>query len=122
MTQSAIWKIENGSPRRRITVDETVAFSRVFDIKLATLMLPASREAQALWEQRGRLMERAIAIFDEVDKLETRILELTATDDGTVVMEVLTATFGDDPAELVRGRQSIAEWHRQRLERARGSE
>ena len=37
---SAIYKIEKGTPRRRITVDELVALSRVFDIPVEELLLP----------------------------------------------------------------------------------
>lgn len=38
MNQSATWRIENGEPRRRITLDEAVAMARVFDIPLAELV------------------------------------------------------------------------------------
>jgi len=38
LDQSAIHKIEKGSPRRRITVDELVALSRVFDKSLDQLV------------------------------------------------------------------------------------
>lgn len=38
MHGSAVHKIENGTPRRRITVDELVAFSIVFDISLDDLV------------------------------------------------------------------------------------
>jgi transcriptional regulator with XRE-family HTH domain len=40
MNQSAIYKIEQVTPRRRITVDELVAFSRVFAIPVEQLLLP----------------------------------------------------------------------------------
>lgn len=36
---SAIYKIERGTPRRRITVDELVGFSQVFDIDVPELLL-----------------------------------------------------------------------------------
>lgn len=32
MNQTAVWRIENGSPRRRINLDEALAFSRVFEL------------------------------------------------------------------------------------------
>lgn len=35
---SALYKIEKGSPPRRVTVDEVVAFSRVFGISMASLV------------------------------------------------------------------------------------
>ena len=38
--QSAVYKIEKGSPRRRISVDELVAMSEVFKVALPDLLLP----------------------------------------------------------------------------------
>jgi len=40
INQSAIYKIEQGQPRRRITVDELVTFSQVFGLNLDELLLP----------------------------------------------------------------------------------
>lgn len=40
MKQSAIWKIENGEPRRRITFDEAVTFARVFEVPLEDFAVP----------------------------------------------------------------------------------
>jgi transcriptional regulator with XRE-family HTH domain len=51
--QSAIYKIEKGRPRRRITVDEMVALAEVFDVPIQDLLLPpevtASRELVRLF-------------------------------------------------------------------------
>lgn len=38
--QSAIYKIEKGEPRRRVTVDELVALSKVFDLDIGELLVP----------------------------------------------------------------------------------
>ncbi len=38
--QSALYKIENGNPRRRISVDELVALSEVFKIPVNDLLIP----------------------------------------------------------------------------------
>lgn len=40
MTGSAIFKIEKGQPRRRIVVDELVAFAKVFGVAVDNLLLP----------------------------------------------------------------------------------
>ena len=40
INQSGLYKIERGEPRRRITVDELVAFSQVFEIPVEQLLLP----------------------------------------------------------------------------------
>jgi transcriptional regulator with XRE-family HTH domain len=45
MNQSAIWKIENGKPRRRITVDEAIAFAKVFEVPLDELLTPVGHPA-----------------------------------------------------------------------------
>lgn len=39
---SAIFKIEKGEPRRRITVDELVGFARVFELDVEDLLIPAN--------------------------------------------------------------------------------
>ena len=50
MTGSAIFKIEKGEPRRRIVVDELVAFSQVFGIPLDELLMPpeTARKAEVI--------------------------------------------------------------------------
>lgn len=40
INQSALYKIEKGEPRRRITVDELVALSVVFSVPVGELLLP----------------------------------------------------------------------------------
>lgn len=42
MNQSAIHKIEKGQPRRRITVDELLAFAKVFGTNISALVLDKS--------------------------------------------------------------------------------
>lgn len=54
MTGSAIFKIEKGEPRRRIVVDELVAFAAVFGIPVDQLLLPP--EAMVSREVVARLM------------------------------------------------------------------
>ena len=46
LNQSAIYKIERGDPPRRITVDELVAYSRVFGIPVDQLLLDPELEAE----------------------------------------------------------------------------
>lgn len=45
LAPSAIYKVEQGQPRRRIVVDELVAFSRVFGIPVEQLLLDPELEA-----------------------------------------------------------------------------
>ncbi len=58
MNQSAIYKIEQLTPRRRITVDELVGFSRVFGVPVDDLLLDPAvvvgdrvREAMRAWRE-----------------------------------------------------------------------
>lgn len=44
ISQSAIWRIENGEPRRKISVDELIGFSVVFDKKVENLLKPPRTE------------------------------------------------------------------------------
>ncbi|MFE0720212.1 helix-turn-helix domain-containing protein [Streptomyces rochei] len=44
MSQSAVWRIENGEPRRKISVDELVAFARVFNKTIDDLLAPIRTE------------------------------------------------------------------------------
>lgn len=72
MTGSAIFKIEKGEPRRRIVVDELVAFSKVFGVALEELLLPpevaARKELAQLviaWDTADSEASAAIAKRDE---------------------------------------------------------
>ncbi|MEV2201024.1 helix-turn-helix transcriptional regulator [Streptomyces fradiae] len=44
MSQSAIWRIESGEPRRKISVDELIAFARVFEKSIDDLLQPPTTE------------------------------------------------------------------------------
>jgi hypothetical protein len=55
---SALYKIEKGVPRRRITVDEHVAFASVFEVPMEDLLTPP----QLLEDRRG--LELVSAFFD----------------------------------------------------------
>ncbi|KQT89327.1 hypothetical protein ASG49_16230 [Marmoricola sp. Leaf446] len=59
---SALYKIEKVDPPRRITVDELVALSRVFGIKLQALIQPPE---EALNRELLKLMEQMAAAIDQ---------------------------------------------------------
>ncbi|MFF4650915.1 helix-turn-helix transcriptional regulator [Streptomyces sp. NPDC001380] len=40
MNQSAVWRIESGTPRRRINLEEAIGFSEVFGLSLEDLLSP----------------------------------------------------------------------------------
>lgn len=81
---SAIYKIEKSDPPRRITVDELVGFSEVFNIPVGNILMPpeiAAREAliELLtdWEMARRSAAEAKSAEDEA---WTRLVEYIAED------------------------------------------
>lgn len=71
MNQSAIYKIEKGEPRRRITVDELVGFANVFGTNISALVLSRSLvdDAQAArlygeWKQAEEKAREARRLAD----------------------------------------------------------
>jgi hypothetical protein len=68
MNQSAVWKIENGEPRRKITVDELLGFAKVFDLPVEELLVAPEliphRQAQRLcsrWIYEFNQFENALS-------------------------------------------------------------
>jgi transcriptional regulator with XRE-family HTH domain len=75
MNQSAIWKIENGEPRRKITVDELVGFAKVFDTPVEELLvapehIPHRRARQLChrWLEDFREFENALTTCERTRK------------------------------------------------------
>lgn len=77
MNQSAINKIEQGNPPRRITVDELVAFAQVFDLEVEDLLTVAhaarerevERAYRAAAEAAHQIDVMAIAYERQLDRL-----------------------------------------------------
>lgn len=71
--QSAIWKIENGDPPRRVTVDELVAFARVFDVTVEELLRPVeaviSDDVAELYDRMTLLLEAQATLDAENRRL-----------------------------------------------------
>lgn len=44
ISQSAVWRIESGSPRRKISVDELIGFAKVFEMQIQELLEPIVTE------------------------------------------------------------------------------
>lgn len=74
--QSALYKIEKATPRRRITVDELVAFARVFDLSLEDLTtdprLTMARTVAPLLEEWRRLTAQGIEVRRTAADLDAR--------------------------------------------------
>lgn len=74
LNQSAIWRIENGDPRRRINLDEALGFSRVFELPLEELMSPA---LEGLGIEERRLIQEAVEAFYERQEATDRLHHAT---------------------------------------------
>jgi transcriptional regulator with XRE-family HTH domain len=70
INQSAIWKIENADPPRRITYDEALALEQVFGIPLAELSVPpeiaADRTAIRLMQEYLQASAKSAAAVDKL--------------------------------------------------------
>jgi len=82
INQSAIWKIESGRPRRRITYDEALAFAEVFEIPLAEITLPpevvietAVRELFVEYAKASRVHQDALQRLRELHRYAMKILD-----------------------------------------------
>ena len=79
MTGSAIFKIEKGEPRRRIVVDELVAFASVFGVPISELLVPPEVVADAEAARRvvdwSLLDDRAHAAIAERDEAWDGLME-----------------------------------------------
>ncbi|WP_405822940.1 helix-turn-helix transcriptional regulator [Streptomyces sp. NBC_00838] len=70
MNQTAIWRIENGEPRRRINLDEALALSRVFELPLEELMSPP---LEGLDAGVRRLVQEAVEAYFETRDAQDRL-------------------------------------------------
>jgi transcriptional regulator with XRE-family HTH domain len=113
MTQSAIWKIENGQPRRRITLDEAITFASVFEMSIEEMAQPpevlrARRAADALEQIRrdfetrqdlARRWETALnAIGDEMKMDESGLVAETVNRVGVAAVEPPGRNQSFDPS------------------------
>lgn len=70
MNQTAIWRIENGNPRRKITLDEALGFARVFELPLEELMSPPLEGVDI---EGRRVVQEAVEAFYELREAEDRL-------------------------------------------------
>ena len=79
LNQSAVWRIESGTPRRKISLDEALGFSRVFELPLEELMSPPLEGVDL--DARRLLQECVDAFFahrDASDRLHHALVALAA--------------------------------------------
>lgn len=124
LNQSSVWKIENGQPRRKITVDEMIGFSKVFEIPIDELLRPAGawvrdeiiaavgvvvqiledREAGHAPLVEG--LERVLDSFEEFDFLGSEDARLTSLLTAALMRNAVLPNLS---AETERATE-IAEW------------
>jgi transcriptional regulator with XRE-family HTH domain len=86
MNQSSIWKIENGEPRRKITVDEAIAFAKVFETTLEELLTPPDLIAQTA------AAERALRLLGHYgERFEAAAIALARCDETAAELEEVLA-------------------------------
>lgn len=77
---SAIYKIVNGDPPRRVTVDEAAALALVFDVGIEDLLTPLElirkRQARELIEQVEPIRRSFIDMFERLVRLQTDVIVL----------------------------------------------
>lgn len=93
VNQTAIWKIENGTPRRTISLDEALALAQVFGLTLNELTQPPDEDFRAI---RRLLTDLSEWNREEVNHREDMI-ELLARA-RTVLGAVDVGTLFDDSA------------------------
>lgn len=80
---SAIYKIEKADPPRRITVDELVAFSQVFEIPVGQLLIPpdiaAANELVDLVLKWDRAQDKQVEASRELDDAWDRLEKWVGT-------------------------------------------
>jgi transcriptional regulator with XRE-family HTH domain len=102
---SAIYKIEKGNPRRRISVDELVAFAEVFDVETVELLVPlelvAEHEALHLIGELERTYqtltvstEEYFATFERIVQLATELGREQALRITRILEDRLFSIFG----------------------------
>ena len=100
---SAIYKIEKAEPRRRITVDELVAFAEVFDLTLDNLLLPPeiafSEEAQRLVKEWQAARREISDVIERHGDALVSLAEFSAQHQVPDMQPVLLAHLEDSRTE-----------------------
>lgn len=75
---SALHRIETGSPRRKVTVDELVALAKVFEVSVDSLIAPAATGAVARVEAAlVEYREAMVSLLNARDRLKASEQEVT---------------------------------------------
>ena len=75
LNQSAIWRIENGDPPRRVNLEEAVGFAKVFGISLGDLITPVGDMATPELKRRLQNLLEAARAYREAEATAYRAVE-----------------------------------------------
>jgi len=104
INQTAIWKIENGEPPRRITYDEALAFAAVFDTSLDELSLDpevyANKELQRLIDRLKSQVDAMVRTQKEAQESMGSIRAILSEQQP----EFLVAMFDKELADSIEAR------------------
>ncbi|MCY0926924.1 helix-turn-helix domain-containing protein [Streptomyces sp. H27-H1] len=91
LSQSAVWRIENGEPPRKISVDELVAFAKVFGKPIEQLLEPVD---EGVVDPLIRLFLREWIVAKKA--------EMDAGNDLFSKLQTVLSAYWDNPAALQR--------------------
>lgn len=119
---SAINKIEQGVPPRRITVDELVALAQVFGLELEELLLPAhaarDHELEVAYREVAGAAQEALVLAHVIERMVRRLGELTPVGDAPSAALVSARTdFEGSLKRLTEAVGAVSEDIRERLRR-----
>lgn len=115
MNLSGLYKIEKGEPRRRITVDELVALSLVFDVPVEELLLPPvvahSKEAAERLIAWNEARQRAADANAEVERAWAALTEhVREHPEITEKLEEMVGAWADFNFEETHREEATAYW------------
>ncbi|MFJ4410731.1 helix-turn-helix transcriptional regulator [Streptomyces sp. NPDC088910] len=102
MNQTAVWRMENGKPRRKITLDEALGFARVFELPLEELMSPP---LDGIDLEGRRFVQEAVEAFyesrDAQDRLHRAVTTIAAylkahPDSSTAIHQQALRLMGEE--------------------------
>ena len=103
--QSALYKIENATPRRRISVDELVALSRAFGIGMSDLLVPPEIVAD---KQAKKLLDEYRKARAATEAAWWALVDHSAAHPGMSDVFAEHMTAEDIPADMMRA--TMEQW------------
>lgn len=115
---SAIYKIEKGQPRRRISVDEFVAFAEIFEIERDELLIPLELRAEhealdLITELERKSQALSVSAEEYYEAVERLHLLMDALDDES--RKAVLSTFWSQIVALIAHIGDVSEKNKEEL-------